>query len=60
MNVPPVIAEIIGDFKGMFSDCDPEDVPPETLHRQVNLMCVTQGVLTTRGGLKVLTMDTLE
>lgn len=60
MNLRPVQFEVIGQFKGMASDCDPEDCPPETLYRQVNLMSITDGILTTRGGLKELTLDILE
>jgi len=60
MNKQPVQVEVVGKFNGQYSDIDPEDCPPETLFRQLNLMTVTKGLLTTRGGLKQLTLDILE
>lgn len=58
MNEPPVQFESISEFKGMVSDTEAQ--PPETLKRQLNLMSVTSGSLTTRGGLKEVTLDLLE
>lgn len=48
------------EFQGMFSDIDQMDVPDEYLYRQVNLLSEVNGQLTTRGGLRRVTLETLE
>lgn len=60
MNKDPIQFEKISLFMGMNSDADPQNCAEETLYRQVNLLSVTNGTLTTRGGLQELTLDTLE
>lgn len=60
MNTQPIQFDVVSEFKGQVSNTDPADCPPETVFRQLNLMCVTPGLLTTRGGLKEITLDTLE
>ena len=60
MNKPPVQAVIISEFKGQYSDADPQDVPDSTLWRQLNMLSIVNGQLTSRGGLKEVTLDILE
>lgn len=60
MNKPPLQYEVMDEFKGMYSDTDPLDCPKGTMYRQLNLLSITNGQLTTRGGLREITLDTLE
>lgn len=60
MNKPPPQFEVMDEFKGQYSDSDPLDCPPGTMYRQFNMHSVINGQLTTRGGLKEITLDTLE
>lgn len=60
MDKRPIDAQQIGDFRGQFSNVDPEDCPDGAMVEQVNLMSIKPGLLTTRGGLKLVTLDALE
>ncbi len=60
MNKPPQVSDNTPMFRGQFSDIDQGDVPEGCMYRQVNMLSVTNGQLTTRGGLKEITLDTLE
>lgn len=48
------------DFLGLYSDVSAEDCPPGGMQEQINILCVKQGELTTRGGLAVVTLTTLQ
>jgi hypothetical protein len=50
----------ISKFSGQFSDVDPSDAPEGAMVQQVNMMSVVNGTLTTRGGLKEVTLEVLE
>lgn len=60
MNKPPVQFEVMDEFKGQYSDTDPLDCPSGTMFKQFNMLSITNGQLTTRGGLHEITLDTLE
>lgn len=60
MDKPPAQTTPILKFGGMFSDTDPGDVPEEMLWRQMNCFSIRNGELTTRGGLREVTVETLE
>jgi len=60
MDKPPDVTTLVNDFKGQYSDIDPMDNPQGTMQLQLNMLCITQGELTTRGGLKEVTLDALE
>jgi hypothetical protein len=50
----------LSDFKGCFSDAEPNDVPGGHLHRQLNVLSARNGELTSRGALIELVLETLE
>lgn len=59
MDQRPIQSTVMLNFNGQYSDTDPQDCPEGTMYRQVNMMSVIQNQLTTRGGLKVVTLDTI-
>lgn len=59
MDQRPAQSVVTLEFKGMYSDCDYQDCPEGTMAQQINMMSVVNGQLTTRGGLKVVTLDTV-
>lgn len=50
----------ISKFSGQVSDVNPSDAPEGAMTQQVNMMSVVNGILTTRGGLKEITLEVLE
>lgn len=60
MNERPQAAMTLGDFQGQQSNVDPGDCTEGAMVLQLNMMSVVQGQLTTRGGLKEVTLDILE
>lgn len=60
MGNQPVVFEAITEFKGQYSNTDPADCPEGTLLKQTNMLSILNGQLTTRGGLKIVTLDILE
>lgn len=60
MNTAPADSAEASDFAGQVSNVDPGDCPDGAMVLQVNLMCIKPGQLTTRGGLKLVTLDELE
>jgi len=59
-NKRPAAVNVIEDFKGVFSDVEPGDTPEGHLWRQTNVLAVRNGELTSRCGLAILELDTLE
>lgn len=59
MNEPPKGLARITDFAGMISDLDPDDLPTNAAQVQLNCGTIRPGELTTRGGLREVTFDTL-
>lgn len=60
MDQRPIQSTVTNEFNGQYSDTDAGNCPEGTMYRQVNMMSVVQNQLTTRGGLKEVTLDTLE
>lgn len=60
MDTERVNVDLLENFGGLFSDADPADVPEGKLWRQLNVLSIRNGELTTRGGLADLALDTLE
>lgn len=60
MDKPPIQYEVMDEFKGQVSDTDPLECPKGAMYRQVNMLSIVNGQLTTRGGLKEITLDILE
>lgn len=56
----PRPVSLMKDFLGLYSDVSAEDCPPGGMQEQINILCVKQGELTTRGGLAVVTLTTLQ
>ena len=59
MDQRPAQSVVVTEFNGMYSDCDPSACPDGTMAQQINMMSVVNGQRTTRGGLKVVTLDTV-
>lgn len=60
MNERPQSVTLINDFQGQQSNVDPGDCNDGAMVQQVNMMTVVRGQLTTRGGLKRVTLEELE
>lgn len=60
MNERPQSVTLINDFQGQQSNVDPGDCTDGAMVQQVNMMTVIRGQLTTRGGLKRVTLEELE
>jgi len=60
MNKPPLQYVAITEFKGQYSNTDPLDCPEGTVIKQLNLLSLYNGQLTTRGGLKEVPLLILE
>lgn len=60
MDSDRVSVNLLEGFGGVFSDAEPNDVPEGKTWRQLNLLSIRNGELTTRGGLALLELDTLE
>lgn len=60
MDERPAVAAAYSDFRGQVSNIDPGDCPEGAMLEQVNMMSVTPGQVTTRGGLKLIALDVLE
>lgn len=60
MDREPMQGTMVNTFAGQYSDIDPSDCPQGTMYKQLNMLSITQGQLTTRGGLKEIELDTLE
>lgn len=60
MDNPRASVNMIENFKGVFSDTEPGNVPDGYLLRQLNVMSVRNNELVTRGGIVDIELDELE
>jgi hypothetical protein len=60
VNKPSPATDALEVFRGTYSNADQQDIPPGHFFRMVNMMVIKQGELTTRGGLREVTLEVLE